>query len=128
MFRGMTIQAPVLAILFLLIAVQILALYITPSKHPRSKTNSIAHSDGKTLNKDKNLLFLFSSHCFCWDHGDHDAISVYKTGHMVSLAEIMIKIKAPLLFVLPKSTGHSFRRDRVFISSKKDRRIQEHSP
>jgi presenilin-like A22 family membrane protease len=54
----------------------------------------------------------------------YDAISVYKTGHMVSLAEIMIKIKAPLLFVLPKSKGYSFRRDRVSISSKKDRRSQ----
>ena len=40
----------------------------------------------------------------------YDAISVYKTRHMVSLAEGAIKMKAPLLFVVPKSKGYSFRR------------------
>ncbi len=39
----------------------------------------------------------------------YDAISVYKTRHMVSLAESVINIKAPLLFVVPKSWGYSFR-------------------
>jgi len=39
----------------------------------------------------------------------YDAISVYKTGHMVSLAEGAIKMKAPLLFVVPKSRNYSFR-------------------
>ncbi len=39
----------------------------------------------------------------------YDAISVYKTRHMVSLAEGVIKIKAPLLFVVPKSRNYSFR-------------------
>ena len=43
----------------------------------------------------------------------YDAISVYKTRHMVSLAEGVIKIKAPLLFVVPKSRDYSFRRDQV---------------
>jgi presenilin-like A22 family membrane protease len=52
----------------------------------------------------------------------YDAISVYKTGHMVFLAELMIKIKAPLLFVLPKSKGYSFRRDRESITSQEDMR------
>ena len=41
----------------------------------------------------------------------YDAISVYKTRHMVSLAEGVIKMKAPLLFVVPKSRDYSFRRD-----------------
>ncbi len=41
----------------------------------------------------------------------YDAISVYKTRHMVSLAESVINIKAPLLFVVPKSWGYSFRGD-----------------
>ena len=41
----------------------------------------------------------------------YDAISVYKTRHMVSLAEGVIKIKAPLLFVVPRSRGYSFRKD-----------------
>ena len=40
----------------------------------------------------------------------YDSISVYKTRHMVSLAEGAIKMKAPLLFVVPKSKGYSFRR------------------
>jgi len=41
----------------------------------------------------------------------YDALSVYKTRHMVSLAEGVIKIKAPLLFVVPRSRGYSFRKD-----------------
>lgn len=47
----------------------------------------------------------------------YDAISVYKTRHMVSLAEGVISIKAPLLFVVPKSRDYSFRRDQVSVSS-----------
>lgn len=39
----------------------------------------------------------------------YDAISVYKTKHMVMLAESVIKIRAPLLFVIPKSRSYSFR-------------------
>jgi presenilin-like A22 family membrane protease len=45
----------------------------------------------------------------------YDALSVYKTRHMVSLAEGVIKIKAPLLFVVPKSRNYSFRKDQVPI-------------
>jgi len=41
----------------------------------------------------------------------YDAISVYRTRHMVSLAEGVIGIKAPLLFVVPRSKGYSFRQD-----------------
>jgi len=40
----------------------------------------------------------------------YDAISVYKTRHMVALAEGAIKMKAPLLFIVPKSRDYSFRR------------------
>lgn len=47
----------------------------------------------------------------------YDAISVYKTRHMVSLAEGVISIKAPLLFVVPKSRDYSFRKDQVSVSS-----------
>jgi presenilin-like A22 family membrane protease len=47
----------------------------------------------------------------------YDAISVYKTRHMVSLAEGVISIKAPLLFVVPRSKDYSFRRDQVSVSS-----------
>ncbi|ABK14770.1 MULTISPECIES: presenilin family intramembrane aspartyl protease PSH [Methanothrix] len=39
----------------------------------------------------------------------YDAISVYKTKHMVTLAESVINIRAPLLFVIPKSRSYSFR-------------------
>ncbi len=46
----------------------------------------------------------------------YDAISVYKTRHMVTLAEGVINIKAPLLFVVPKTKGYSFREDQVSIS------------
>jgi len=46
----------------------------------------------------------------------YDAISVYKTRHMVSLAEGVIRMKAPLLFVVPKSRSYSFRKDQSFLS------------
>lgn len=46
----------------------------------------------------------------------YDAVSVYKTHHMISLAEGAIAIKAPLLFVVPRSRGYSFRRDQAVIS------------
>lgn len=46
----------------------------------------------------------------------YDAISVYKTRHMVTLAEGVINIKAPLLFVVPKARGYSFRDDQASIS------------
>ncbi|UEC42304.1 MAG: conserved membrane protein of unknown function [Methanothrix sp.] len=41
----------------------------------------------------------------------YDAISVYKTRHMVTLAEGVMEIKAPLLFVVPRRRGYSFRRE-----------------
>ncbi|MBK7385958.1 MAG: hypothetical protein IPI63_04220 [Methanothrix sp.] len=40
----------------------------------------------------------------------YDAISVYKTRHMISLAEGAIRMKVPLLFIVPKSRDYSFRR------------------
>lgn len=50
----------------------------------------------------------------------YDALSVYKTRHMVSLAEGVIRVKAPLLFVVPKSRGYSFRKDAGAVSSSLD--------
>lgn len=47
----------------------------------------------------------------------YDALSVYKTRHMVSLAEGVIKIKAPLLFVVPRSRSYSFRKDPAPVST-----------
>lgn len=46
----------------------------------------------------------------------YDAISVYKTRHMVTLAEGVINLKAPLLFVVPRAKGYSFREDQLSIS------------
>ena len=46
----------------------------------------------------------------------YDAISVYKTRHMVTLAEGVLNVKAPLLFVVPKNRGYSFRADHIKIS------------
>lgn len=43
----------------------------------------------------------------------YDAVSVYKTKHMVTLAEGVIDIKAPLLFVVPKKGGYSFRKEQM---------------
>lgn len=46
----------------------------------------------------------------------YDAISVYKTKHMVTLAEGVIDIKAPLLFVVPRREGYSFRKEQMLSS------------
>jgi len=51
----------------------------------------------------------------------YDAISVYKTHHMVSLAEGVIKMKAPLLFVVPRSRGYSFRKDQSLFAGADNR-------
>ncbi len=40
----------------------------------------------------------------------YDAISVYKTRHMISLADIMIDLRAPVLFIIPK-TRKAFKMD-----------------
>ncbi|OPX64861.1 MAG: Signal peptide peptidase [Methanoregula sp. PtaU1.Bin006] len=38
----------------------------------------------------------------------YDAISVYKTKHMITLAEGVVDMKTPILFVIPKKRGYSF--------------------
>jgi presenilin-like A22 family membrane protease len=38
----------------------------------------------------------------------YDAISVYKTKHMVSLADKVMEFKLPILLVIPKKRGYSF--------------------
>ncbi len=38
----------------------------------------------------------------------YDAVSVYKTKHMVSLAESVAGIKAPMLFVIPRRDGDAY--------------------
>ncbi len=37
----------------------------------------------------------------------YDAISVYKTKHMIDLADTLIELKLPILFVIPKSRDYS---------------------
>jgi presenilin-like A22 family membrane protease len=41
----------------------------------------------------------------------YDAIAVYKTKHMITLAEGVIETKSPILFVIPKSRSYSFVRE-----------------
>ncbi len=41
----------------------------------------------------------------------YDAISVYKTKHMITLAEGIIDLKTPMLFVIPKRRDYSFIRE-----------------
>ncbi len=43
----------------------------------------------------------------------YDAISVYKTKHMITLAEGVIDLKTPILFVIPKRKDYSFIRDGI---------------
>ena len=43
----------------------------------------------------------------------YDAISVYKTKHMITLAEGVMEMKTPILFVIPKNTTYSYIRDGI---------------
>jgi presenilin-like A22 family membrane protease len=43
----------------------------------------------------------------------YDAVSVYKTKHMITLAEGVIDLKTPILFVVPKRRDYSFIRDGI---------------
>jgi presenilin-like A22 family membrane protease len=43
----------------------------------------------------------------------YDAISVYKTKHMITLAEGVIDLKTPILFVIPKHRDYSFIKDGI---------------
>ena len=41
----------------------------------------------------------------------YDALSVYKTKHMVTMAEGLMDLKLPILFVIPKHRTYSFRKE-----------------
>lgn len=43
----------------------------------------------------------------------YDAISVYKTKHMITLAEGVVELKSPILFVVPKKRGYSYRTEGI---------------
>ena len=43
----------------------------------------------------------------------YDAISVYKTKHMITLAEGVMELKTPILFVIPKRRDYSFIREGI---------------
>jgi len=43
----------------------------------------------------------------------YDAISVYKTKHMITLAEGVVDMKSPILFIVPKKRGYSYRTEGI---------------
>ena len=45
----------------------------------------------------------------------YDAISVYKTKHMITLAEGVIEMKTPILVVIPKRKGYSYVKEGLSI-------------
>ena len=45
----------------------------------------------------------------------YDAISVYRTKHMITLAEGVLSLKAPILFVIPKRRDYSFMKEGLAI-------------
>jgi len=51
----------------------------------------------------------------------YDAISVYRTKHMITLAEGVIETKAPIMVVVPKRADYSFRREGLDIGEGKER-------
>ena len=51
----------------------------------------------------------------------YDFISVYKTKHMIALADTVLDMKVPILFVIPKQFPYSFRKKDVHIKDRKKR-------
>jgi len=51
----------------------------------------------------------------------YDAISVYRTKHMITLAEGVIEAKAPIMVVVPKRMDYSFRTEGLSISDGEER-------
>ncbi|KAF1076674.1 presenilin family intramembrane aspartyl protease PSH [Methanogenium sp. MK-MG] len=52
----------------------------------------------------------------------YDAVSVYRTKHMVDLAESVINMKTPILVVVPKSLNYSYIKEGIGIKEKKEDR------
>jgi presenilin-like A22 family membrane protease len=52
----------------------------------------------------------------------YDALSVYKTKHMIALAEGVIDLKTPILFVIPKTRDFSFRKEGMNLQKGKEER------
>lgn len=50
----------------------------------------------------------------------YDAISVYKTKHMIALADGVMDLKLPILFVIPKHLGYSFRTEKFDKEGEKE--------
>jgi len=55
----------------------------------------------------------------------YDAISVYKTKHMLSLADSAIGLKLPILLVVPKVRGYSFRKQEKLGLREDERRERD---
>ena len=51
----------------------------------------------------------------------YDAISVYRTKHMITLAEGVLETKAPIMVVVPKRMDYSFRREGLRIEEGEER-------
>lgn len=51
----------------------------------------------------------------------YDAISVYRTKHMITLAEGVLETKAPIMVVVPKRMDYSFRREGLKIEEGEER-------
>ncbi|MFA7562791.1 MAG: presenilin family intramembrane aspartyl protease PSH, partial [Methanoculleus sp.] len=51
----------------------------------------------------------------------YDAISVYRTKHMITLAEGVLETKAPIMVVVPKRGDYSFRKEGLSIDEGKER-------
>jgi presenilin-like A22 family membrane protease len=48
----------------------------------------------------------------------YDAIAVYKTKHMIDLADVVLELRLPVMLVIPKSRGYSLTRDTKSLKEK----------
>lgn len=58
----------------------------------------------------------------------YDAISVYKTKHMLTLADGVIEGRMPIMVVVPKKQGYSFIRDGIGGTISPDEKLETDSP
>jgi presenilin-like A22 family membrane protease len=48
----------------------------------------------------------------------YDAISVYRTKHMITLAEGVVNLRTPILFVIPKRSSYSYRKEGISLEGR----------
>ena len=96
---------------------------LNPSHIPVSVGAEVKNFDPKKFIKDRKAIRLsfLNVHLALALLGIlalYDAISVYKTKHMIDLGHTVLKTHLPMLIIVPKKRGYSFRQETAFSGEK----------